>query len=168
MDENLDKKIDLRERIISLFKRNKIKFYSLGLIILISLIVFIVLEENKKRKNSLISEKYVKASLLVSKNQTTKAKEYYEEIILSKNNFYALLSLNKILEKNLINDKDKILELFSKMEKKDFSEEYADLILLKKSLYLIQINQEEAGKKILNNLIKKNSNLKSTAQEILD
>ena len=46
------------------------------------------------------------------------AQKIYEEIIISKNKFYSILSLNSIIEQNLIFDRDKILEYFEILEKK--------------------------------------------------
>ena len=43
----------------------------------------------------------------------------------------------------------------------------ADLITLKKALFLIKESNVQNGKDLLNNLIKENSNLKKIAQEIL-
>ena len=45
--------------------------------------------------------------------------------------------------------------------------ELSDLILLKKALYLLKINDKELGIEILSNLIKKDSKLKILAQEII-
>ena len=167
MEQTIDKKPVLKDLILSFFKNNKLKIYFLASIIIILIIIFFVFTENKKDKNILISENYVKASLLISNGQKEEAKKYYENIILSNNKFYSLLSLNTILEKNLIEDNEKILEYFAQLEKKNFSEDLKDLILFKKALYLIKIKDSESGKKILENLIKKESNLKLSAQEII-
>ena len=120
MEQSLDKKPDLRETLINFLNKNKIKFILFAILILIILLSFYILNENKKRKNNLIAEKYVKAGLLLSKNQNKEAKEYYENIILSNNEFYSLLALNTILEKKLIKDDQKILNYFSQLEKKLF------------------------------------------------
>ena len=130
----------------------------------ISLIFFI---EQKKRENSSLSEKYIKASLHLSKNQNNEAKKYYDQIILSENKFYSLLALNTVLEKNLIKDNEKLIDYFKIIEKINYSDELKDLILLKKSLFFLDIDDYQSGKKILNDLIKKNSTLKSIAQEII-
>ena len=62
-----------------------------------------------KKKNEIISEKYIQAGLYLSSNEMKNAKKIYEEIIESKNKFYSILALNTILEKNLeSNDKEKI------------------------------------------------------------
>ena len=127
----------------------------------------IVLNEKSKRKNILISEKYIEAGLLLSNDKINEAKNIYENVILSNNKFYSLLSLNTILEKNLIEDNKKILEYFDQLEKKNYSRDLKDLILFKKALYLMRNNNSESAKKILENLIKEDSNLKLSAQEII-
>ena len=127
----------------------------------------IVLNEKSKRKNILISEKYIEAGLLLSNDKINEAKNLYENVILSNNKFYSLLSLNTILEKNLIEDNKKILEYFTQLEKKNYSRDLKDLILFKKALYLMRNNNSESAKKILENLIKEDSNLKLSAQEII-
>ena len=119
MDQNLENKIELRDKLISLYNKNKIKiflFVSL-LIILISSVIFI--EINNKKKNDLIAEKYVKAGLLLSTGKKNKSRELYEEIIFSKNNFYSILALNTILEKKLDTDSTKILNYFETIIKLD-------------------------------------------------
>ena len=41
----------------------------------------------------------------------------YEEIILDGSEFYSVLSLNKILEENLITDKKTVMEHFNRLQK---------------------------------------------------
>ena len=53
------------------------------------------------KKNDLISEKYIKAGIFLSTNNNKESLQLFEDIILSKNNFYSILALNTILEKNL-------------------------------------------------------------------
>lgn len=167
MDQDLDKKIDFKIKLISIFKKHKIKFISLTTIILITLVTFFVFIEKKKRKNVLLAEKYIKAGILLSNEKISEAKNSYEEIIFENNEFYSLLALNQVLEKKLINNKSKILEYFLELEKKTTSSNLADLILFKKALYLMKNDEIESGTTILNNLINKKSNLKSAAEEII-
>ena len=68
---------------------------------------------------------------LASENKD-KAKKIYEEIILSKNDFYSILALNKIVEKNLVIEENKVLEYFNILEKSISSKDEKDLIILKK------------------------------------
>ena len=87
--------------------------------------------------------------------------------ILSKNNFYSILALNTIVEKNLITDKNKVLNYFKIIEEAISAKDENDLILFKKALYLIKNFETETGKKIMNNLIDQNSNLKPIIEYFL-
>lgn len=167
MDQSLNKKLNLKEAIFSLIKNHKLKFSFLISVLLIFIICILVFIDNEKRKNIIISEKYIKAGLLLSSSQNEDAKQYYEDIILSKNKFYSLLALNIILEKNLVSDNAKILEYFKVLEKHNYSEELNDLIVFKKALFLLKNKDDETGKKLLNFLINKNSNLKSAALQLI-
>ena len=167
MNQDLDNKINLKYKILSFIKENKIKISFLATAILIAFSIFIYQVENNKRENIAISEKYIKAGLNFSNKKTEQAKKDYEEIILGNNKFYALLAFNTILEKNIITEEKKILEYFSQLEKKNYSNEIKDLIMLKKSLFLFKLKKYEPGTELLNNLIEKDSKLKSLSQEIL-
>lgn len=168
MEQELDNKTLIKEKVISFLNKNKLKIIFSIIIILITTITLIIINESKKKKNILISEKYIKAGLLLSKNENENAKNYYEEIVLSENKFYSLLALNTLIEKDLINDEEKITDYFKKLENSNFSEDLTDLILIKKALYLIKIKQDKSGKNILKKLIKDGSNLKSLAQDLIN
>ena len=167
MNVNLDKNESFREKIVTLLKKNKLKILFLIIAIFIFLIVLLAQSEMTKRKNVVLSEKYIRAGLNLTNEKTEEAKKGYEEIIISGNKFYALLAFNTVLEKNLIKEEKKIIEYFLQLEKNKYSSDIKDLILLKKSLYLLKLEKNEAGKKILNNLIEKNSKYKPLAQEII-
>ena len=168
MEQKLDNKTSIKETIISFFNKNKLKIIFSIIIILTTTITLIIIKESKKKENILISEKYIKAGLLLSKNENENAKKNYEDIVLSKNRFYSLLALNTLIEKDLINDKDKIINYFTKLENSNFSKDFTDLILIKKALYLIKIKEDKSGKNILKKLIEDGSNLKSLAQDLIN
>ena len=168
MDQSIDNKIELKDKILNFYKKNKLKIYFTFFIILTVTALLIFLKERQAYNNNLLAEKYIKAGIFLTSNEKKKAIEIYDEIILSKNNFYSILSLNTILEKNLITEKNKILNYFDILEKINFSEDTKDLILFKKALYYLEISDTEAGKRLLNNLIEKKSNYKSLAQNVID
>ena len=168
MGENLDKSQEFFEKIKLFLNKNKFKIILLILIILLIFSFTFFLNINTKKNNMLISEKYIKAGLLLSKNQNENAKNLYEEIVLSENKFYSLLALNTLIEKDLIKDEDIIIKNFIKLEKLNFSKDLKDLILIKKALYLIKIKEDKSAKNILNKLIKDGSNLKSLAQDLIN
>ncbi len=167
MDQSLDKKIEAKEKVLNFLKKNKFKLFILFSILIVFLASFFWIKYLNKKENILTSENYIKGGILLADNQNDEAKKYFENIVETGDNFYSLLALNIILEKNLVTDQKKILQYFERLENKKFSIELADLILFKKALYLLKINDKESGIEILSNLIKKDSKLKILAQEII-
>ena len=167
MEQSLDKKPELKDVIQSFFKNNKKKFFLFILIVIAITIALLLWKSNNNKKNILISEKYTKAQLLLSKNEKESATKHYEEIIFSKNKFYAVLALNAILEKELIKDGKKILDFFNSIENLSHKEANIDLIHFKKALFYLKNKDIMKGNELLNDLIEKNSNFKNLAQNIL-
>ena len=81
-----------------------------------SVFSIIALNIHKEKKNNLISEKYIQAGLYLANGKKIESKNLYKEIVLSKNNFYSILALNTIIEKNLENDEGKVIEYFEILE----------------------------------------------------
>ena len=168
MDENLDKKINNTNKFIYIYHKHKIKIYFLIATVLTISFSFIFFNIYQENKNELVSEKYIEAGLYLAKDDVIKSKELFEEIINEKNRFYSLLSLNTLIEKNLVTDTEKVLNYFEIIESINYSNEQKDLITFKKALYLIKNSKDKDGIQLLKNLIEKNSALKSLAQEILN
>ncbi len=167
MEQNLESKTDIKTRLLNFYKMNKVKIFSLIAICFIGVISLIFLKYNDEKKNIVIADKYVQAGLQLSMNNKENAKIIYEEIILSKNKFYSILSLNTIIENDLIKDNEKVLKYFQLLEDLNYSNESQDLIMFKKALYLIKTSQRKEGEKILKLLIKNSSQLKVLAEEII-
>ena len=167
MEQSLDKKIEIKDKLISLYNKHKFKFYLIIFILLLAVVIFLFLDENKKKNNRITSEKYVQAGLLMASGKAGEAQKLYEDIILSKNKFYSILSLNVILEKNLVEDKNQIIEYFEILESLDYTEESEELISLKKALYFLKQSDTETANNLLKKLIDKDSKFKSIVQEII-
>ena len=167
MEENIEKKQELKSRLIHFFDKNKFKFFILISLIVITIFALSLFQINVKKKNSLIAEKYIQAGIYLANKKNADATLIFEEIIESKNKFYSILSLNTILEKKLLTDKKKILLLFKKIEKIKTTQEQKDLIKFKKALFLINNSEFEKGKKILQDIASSKSDLKFLAEEIL-
>ena len=174
MDLNIENKTDFKNKIINFYNRNKLRLYIVILFILLIIGSTIFIKQNNEKKNIILAEKnikvaenYIKAGIYLSSDNKDNAKDIYEEIILSKNNFYSILALNIIIEKNLISDKKKILDYFSIIENYNLTNEAEDIVTLKKALYLIKETDIQKGKNLLEGLIDKNSHLKSIAEELL-
>ena len=155
-------------KLINFFNLHKVKLYISIFFFLILVAVVIFKNQNDKEKNIIISEKYVQAGLYLASNEKEKALKIYQDIIESNNKFYSILALNNIIEKSLITNKNEILGHFTVIEKKTASDEIIDLVIFKKALYLIKNSDAQKGKKLLNELVEKNSNFKKLAEEILN
>ena len=167
MEENIEKKQELKSRLIHFFDKNKFKFFILISLIVIAIFALSLFQINVKKKNSLIAEKYIQAGIYLANKKNADATQIFEEIIESKNKFYSILSLNTILEKKLLTDKKKILLLFKKIEKIKTTQEQKDLIKFKKALFLINNSEFEEGKKLLQEIVDSQSGLKFLAEEII-
>ena len=167
MEQNIDNKLEFKDRIFSFYKKNKLKIYLFSIILIIIFISVFFIKINEEKRNSLISEKYIQAGLHLSAQKKNKAKDLYVEIILSKNKFYSILSLNTILEKNLINDESLILKYFEIVEEIQNSEEQRDLIIFKKALFLLKNSNSIKGNELLEEISTRNPKLKLLIKEIL-
>ena len=167
MEQNIETKLDLKDKFINFYNSNKLKILIFSIILSIALIMVMFLKYLNEKQNIIIADKYIKAGLYLSSNKKENAKEIYEEIILSKNKFYSILALNTILEKNLITNKEKILKYFNILEKSTSTKDQKDLIALKKAIYLIKELKIKEGNDLLNKLISDNSILKPIAEELV-
>ena len=168
MDQNSENKLDFKDKIKNFYLLNKIKIYLLIISFLVVIIFLILLKFYNEKQNSIVAEKYVQAGISLTLENKEAAKLLLEEIIISENNFYSILALNTLIEKNLVTDNAKILKFFEILENSISTKEKKDLIKLKKALFLIKNSDIQNGHNLLKILIKENSNLKSIAQEILE
>ena len=168
MENSTEDKIDIKNKTLFFLKNNKKKLLTVIFISLFIIISLIYYKNHSEIKNNLISEKYVQAGLYLATNKNDQSKKLYEEIILSKNKFYSILSLNRILEKKLESDKNKILNYFTIVENLAVSKDEKDLIYIKKALYLIDAADIDDGKLLLQRLIDTNSKYQSLSREILE
>ena len=167
MEENIEKKQELKSRLLHFFDKNKFRFFILISLVVIAVFALSLFQINVKKKNSLIAEKYIQAGIYLANKKNADATLIFEEIIESKNKFYSILSLNTILEKKLLTDKKKNLLLFKKIEKIKTTQEQRDLIKFKKALFLINNSEFEEGKKLLQEIVDTQSGLKFLAKEII-
>ena len=167
MEHNPESKLEFKEKLKDFYYKNKGKIFFSILVLLIFLISVIFIKYNDERKKKFVSEKYIQAGLYLVSDKKENAKKLYEEIILNEDNFYSILALNIIIEKNLISDESKILKYFEIVNKVTKTREQNDILKFKKALYLIKIGNSERGIILLNQLIKDNSSIKSLAEELI-
>ncbi len=168
MEENQDKNLEFKNKLIIFYQKNKLTIYSILSLIIITIFIIFFLQINKKKENILVSEKYIESGIYLSVGQNEKGKQLLKDIIFDKNNFYSVLALNVILEKNLETNKDEIIKYFKVIEKLKLSKEQKDLVKFKKALYLLKMSDLEEGNNLLEQLSNSESNLKKLADEILN
>ena len=138
MDQSAENNKEFKDKILNFYSLNKLKIFFTILIIILAIFTFFFMKYSNEKKNIIIAEKYIEAGLYLASSDMSKAKAIYEEIILSENNFYSILSLNTIIEKNLVSDKNKIIDYFKTLEKSITSKDQKDLIKLKKALFYLK------------------------------
>ena len=167
MEQKVDHKTELKEKLVAFYNTNKLKIFAFLSILIATLVLISILQINNKKKNILISEKYINAGLYLSLGEKEKSKNLYNEIIFSENKFYSILALNTILENDLASDEEEIFNYFKIVEGLKINQEQKDLISFKKALFFIKNSNLKEGNEILKNLIEKNSKLKLLAEEII-
>ena len=168
MDQKIKTKVDFKNRFITYYNNNKLKFIILFGVIIVAVVFIFLLRASNEKKNKLISDKYIIAGVYLASDQEDVAKNLYKEIILSKNKFYSILALNIILEKNLVSNENEILNYFEIIQQINTTKDQQDILIFKKALYLMKISKIETSNELLKKLINDNSNLKLLAQEIID
>ena len=119
----------------SFFKRNIKKILIIITIFIIILITIFAFGEIKKRKKNKIAQIYNSVIFNSDNYSNTEIKEKMINIINSKVDTYSTLALYYLIDNNLINENDKIEDLFDLTISitKDF--ELKNLIIFKKGLY---------------------------------
>ena len=168
MEQNLEDKVEFREKAKYFLNKNKKKIVLFLIIVFLFLCALFLTVYNKKKANNLVSEKYIQAGLLLASDQKEESKEIFKEIIFSKNKFYSVLALNTIIEKDLEKSQAKVIEYFDIVENIKKSKEQNDLVLLKKALYFLKISKENEAKKILELLLNSNTSFEALVGELLE
>ena len=167
MEQKPETELEFKDKLNNFYTFHKVKIFILISILIVALISTIFIQQKNEKNNYLISEKYVQAGLNISLDKREKAIKLYEEIILSQNEFYSILALNTVIEKNLITDNNKIIKYLELMENIAKTRDQKDLIILKKSLFYLKNSEVKKGEDFLRDLINKDSTYKKIAQEII-
>ena len=152
------------EKIKNFFIQNKKKLV-LGIsVILLVLISYFSLGEYKKKQKIKISDTYNSIIIDYSKNNKEKTAKNLIELINKKDPTYSPLSLYFIIDNKLINEKEKINDLFNLViEEISLDKEIRNLNIYKKALYNANNSNEVELLNILNPIIRSKSIWKAHA-----
>ena len=152
------------ERIKNFFLNNKKRLIAILVLIILLLISFFGFGEYKKKQKIKISNLYNSTIIEFSDDTKTKSIETLIQIINKKDPTYSLLSLYYLIDNNLINDRNKINDLFDILiQKTSLDKEIKNLVIYKKGLFNADKGGENELLNILNPVIKSNSVWKSHA-----
>ena len=152
------------EKIKNFFIQNKKKLFLGITVILLVLISYFSLGEYKKKQKIEISDTYNSIIIDYSKNNKEKTAKNLIELINKKDPTYSPLSLYFIIDNKLINEKEKINDLFNLViEEISLDKEIRNLNIYKKALYNADNSDENDLLNILNPIIKSESVWKSHA-----
>ena len=166
MEENLNKDLEIKEKLANLVKNNKKKLIIFTVFLITLIFCLVILNIFQEKKNNEISEKYIQAGINFNLGNKDVAKKIFEEVIISKNKFYSILALNIIIEKNLEKKVEQVLEYFNLIEGLSIDDDQRDLLLLKKALYLMDNSKKSEGETILKELINRKSKYSQIAEEV--
>ena len=156
------------ERIKKFFFQNKKILAIISSVILIIVIGFLLFEEFKKRNNIKLANEFNSSIInytLDKKEQTIKE---LTNIVYKKDTTYSPLALYFLLDNNLIDNRDKINDLFDVLiNKTNLEKEIKNLIIYKKALYNSDFIEENELINILNPIINSESIWKSHSLYLL-
>jgi len=167
MSDKILKKNSIEQ--ITFFVKKNYKAFILLLITLFTLLfIFLILKNLEEKKNIKISEQYTRASILIKQKKIEEGKSILKAIIKENHKFYSPLALYLIIDKNIESDEEKIIILFDKILKnKSIDKENLNLIKIKKSIYLINLDNEKLILETLNPIITSDSIWRNIAINIM-
>ena len=170
MDEEISI-IDKRtrnEKVKNFFVDNKKKIIFGILSIILLIFFFYSYEVYKERFKNQLSDKYNNAIIEYESGDKSKTSSLLVEVVKDKDSTYSPLALYFILDNNLIDDQNKINDLFDLViNKVTLEKEIKNLIIYKKALYNADNIGESQLLEILNPLINSQSVWKSHALYLL-
>ena len=167
MSEQLVKD-NFQERALNFLKNNKKSLISIFIVIFVFAGSYIFYSNFKEKQDIKLAEKYTQASIFLNQKKEKKAKIFLEDIIDKNHEFYSPLALYLIIDKELEEDKKKIILHFDKIIKKSsLDEEGKNLIKIKKALYLFSLDNESLIIDTLNPIINSDSIWKNQSINLL-
>ncbi len=164
----METEIKEKKSFFDILKQNLKVILSILLVLFIGLGLYLWIQYNSNLKKQDLSEKYIQAKILLSKNDKQKSLEILKNIIKEKDSTYSILSLYLIIDKNLESDDNSILNYFDKIITiSDLEKEDVNLIKLKKAIFISSYGKEDKLLELLNPIINSDSVWKVQATKFM-
>ena len=159
---------NLLNRATKSLKQNLKTFIVLSIVLFTFLFGFIFHLNNQEKKNIAIAEEYTSASILIKQKKIKESQLLLEAIIKKDHQFYSPLALYLLIDSNIERDSSKIIGFFDKILKNNsINDENLNLIKIKKSIYLINLDNEKLILETLNPIITSDSIWRNIAINIM-
>ena len=150
--------ITKKSKMLKFYQENKILIYSIIFFILIIIGSTFFYLERKEKNNIALADSYIEAKIYLENGDKNKAKEILTNIIYKSSSTYSAMSLFLVLNKDLIDDKEELYNLFDYILKnKKFDDEIKNLILFKKALFQSNFSTELELLKIVKPILNSDS-----------
>ena len=164
----METEIKEKKSFFDILKQNLKVILSILLVLFIGLGLYLWIQYNSNLKKQDLSEKYIQAKILLSKNDKQKSLEILKNIIKEKDSTYSILSLYLIIDKNLESNDNNILNYFDKIITiSDLEKEDVNLIKLKKAIFISSYGKEDKLLELLNPIINSDSVWKVQATKFM-
>ncbi len=145
------------EKFKNFFSNNLRKIIIVLILILLFIFSYFAYQEYEKLQKKEIAKQYNQISLKNITTENINEIQKLVEIIKKKDPVYSALSLNFIIENNLVDDNNDVNSFFDIVIKSQKDKEIRNLIIYKKALYNSEIASENELLEILNPLLKSES-----------
>jgi predicted negative regulator of RcsB-dependent stress response len=161
-------KKNFQTRLSNFIKKNKKYFVYTSIIIFFLILAFLFIQNLKKKNEIKISEEYTQATILIKQKKLQESKLILESIINKEHEFYSPLALYLIIDNNIEDDYSKVIDFFDIILKNSsIDKEILNLIKIKKTIYLLNQDDENLIIATLNPVINSDSIWRNMAIDII-
>ena len=161
-------KKNFQTRLSNFIKKNKKYFVYTSIIIFFFILAFLFIQNLKKKNEIKISEEYTQATILIKQKKLQESKLILESIINKEHEFYSPLALYLIIDNNIEDDYSKVIDFFDIILKNSsIDKEILNLIKIKKTIYLLNQDDENLIIATLNPVINSDSIWRNMAIDII-
>ena len=127
-------KISFKDNIRNFYNKNKLSIFSFLFILILFFFATGFYLHSQESKRLLLADLYIQSKIDLNNNNKNEAKKSLIKIIESNDKTYSVLSLFLLINYNLIENDQKLVELFDHvLNNNEFENEIKNLIILKKT-----------------------------------
>jgi len=147
-----------RDKVFNFLQKNKLKIIVITVAIILAVSSFSIYSFFKEKKKINLSNTYIEATVMLKQDELDKAEENLKKLVLSKDPFYSMIALNLIINKGLFKKNIEVVDFFDYLiESKSFDSEQKNLLIYKKSIFMLDFILENELLNQLNPIINTDS-----------